>query len=53
MSRCIPANPVCSSTSTAQVAAIGISKTVNIPGEPVCRTVASGADQTATPDPSN
>lgn len=53
MSRCVPANPVCSSTGTAQVAAVGLSKTVNIAIDPVCRTVETGADQTATPDPSN
>lgn len=51
MSKAIPANPVCSSTNTAVVAVTGTWRTVNVPGEPVCRTVTG--TQTTIPDPSN
>ena len=51
MSKATAANPVCSTNNPAKVANTGISRTQNIPGEPVCRTVTG--DQTTTPSPSN
>ena len=52
MSKCLPANPVCSTNPDLLVANTGTTRTNNIPGEVNCRTVVGG-DQTVTPDPSN
>lgn len=53
MSTCVPAEPECSTSPDLTVAATGTTRTSNIPGEPNCRTVDAGADQTTIPDPSN